>query len=1113
MPRIFDNIDQEKKLLPALIESLHTAHRADFCVGYFNLRGWRMLAPAIEMLTSDGDLPPCRLLIGMHRPPEDELRALFRRSLTDTTELDAPSARRMKTEIVQRFRMQLTVGAPNAIDEQGLRTLARHLREGRLQIKLFLRYPLHAKLYLSHRSDAVTPIHAFLGSSNLTLAGLRNQGELNTEVVDWQAAQALAEWFNDRWDDDRCLDASKDLIDIIENSWAREALIPPYHIYLKMVRNIAQEALEGISDEFQLPKKFKDTLFDFQARAVQIAAHHLHKRGGVMLGDVVGLGKTLMATAVASIFQEDFGANTLILCPPNLVGMWEEYRKEYDLIATVMSTGAINEEFLNERRYRLLIIDESHNFRNSAGKRWEILRSYIRQNDSRVILLSATPFNKLYTDLADQLRLFLSDDADLGIRPEAYIRSLGGEAQYHAKHETPIRSIRAFAHSEFADDWRDLMRLYLVRRTRSFIIDTYAKRDEFNRPYLQSRSGERNFFPTRQPKTVRYQPNDQDERLLSETVVSNIGDLQLPRYGLGLYVNQAARAAADRADQETLDNLARAGQRLIGFCRTNLYKRLESSGHSFLQSVERHVLRNDVYLYAIEQGLPLPIGTLDAKMLDASYSDQDNDEVPLTDEAGSARWERAEAAYQALSFAKSGVKWISSRYFTPELTSALHADNDRLYEVLSLCDGWNPEHDTKLVALYNLITRQHPKEKILIFSQFADTVEYLAYYLRAYGITQLAGVTASAANPSDYARRFSPVSNGVRHRDPADELRVLLATDVLSEGQNLQDGAIVVNFDLPWAIIRLSQRAGRVDRIGQKQDTVYCYSFLPVDGVEKLITLRKRVSERLKQNNLVVGSDEQFFDDEEANIMLRDLFTEKSGLLDDVTEDESDLSSRALGIWERATTNNPELRKAVEALPNVVYSARRYTPRNDLDSGVITYVRTSDGVDSLVWIGHDGQPVTESMAAILNSAACSPNEPALPRSQDHFRLVDAALDQIERENNDAVGQLGKPSSVRRRVYDRLSLYRQHLEETDPLFSQTVIAQVNNVLEDILKHPLTSKAENALKRQLKLRVDNAELFTQVNFWRDNDMLSLTYETNTGDEEDLPEIICSLGMITP
>ncbi len=151
---------------------------------------------------------------------------------------------------------------------------------------------------------------------------------------------------------------------------------------------------------------------------------------------------------------------------------------------------------------------------------------------------------------------------------------------------------------------------------------------------------------------------------------------------------------------------------------------------------------------------------------------------------------------------------------------------------------------------------------------------------------------------------------------------MIVATDVLSEGQNLQDAAIVVNYDLPWAIIRLVQRAGRVDRIGQKAENILCYSFLPADGVERILRLRTRVRQRLKENAEVVGTDEQFFEDDRNEQIVRDLFTENSGILDDDPDTEVDLSSYAYQIWKNAIDRDPALEKAIPALPDVVYSTR-----------------------------------------------------------------------------------------------------------------------------------------------------------------------------------------------
>lgn len=1120
MPQIFDNI--EKHLRTALCEAMGLSERADFCVGYFNLRGWRQVDMLVDRW-SGGDGHCCRLLVGMQQMPQEQLRSAMG-LLKGEEQIDQATAIALKRKLAQDFRDQLTVGIPTNEDEAGLRRLASQIIAKKLVVKLFLRYPLHAKLYLLFRRDPLNPKIGYLGSSNLTMAGLAKQGELNVDVLDHDACDKLAKWFEDRWNDRFCIDISQELVEIINNSWARPEPIPPYQIYIKMAYHLSQEARAGLT-EFRIPSDFGQKLFEFQKAAVQIAAHHLNKRGGVVIGDVVGLGKTLMATALARIFEDDHGVETLIICPKNLVRMWEDYRQQYRLRAKVLSITQVQRELPNLRRFRLVLIDESHNLRNREGRRYRAIAEYIAANDSRVILLSATPYNKTYLDLSNQLRLFIDEHEDIGIRPEKLLRELG-ETEFIRRHQCPVRSLAAFEKSQYADDWRDLMRLYLVRRTRSFIQENYAKVDPVrNRKYLEFSDGTRSYFPIRVPKTVKFKISDKDAddqyaRLFADDVVNVVNDLRLPRYGLGNYQKPSPHQPPTADEARVLADLSRAGSRLKGFCRTNLFKRLESSGHAFILSIERHILRNFIYLHAIEKGLPIPVGTQDMGLMDSWANDQDTDlwdpadgdngeETDPTTRIRRAMTEqeirnRASEVYSTYAtHFRRRFKWLKPHLFDDALADDLRKDVDALLKVLKKAGSWDPERDAKLQALIFLLTKQHSNDKVLVFSQFADTVNYLTEQLKAHGLQAVEGVTGDTDDPTAIAYRFSPVSNGKRNQiDPSDELRVVLATDVLSEGQNLQDCSIIVNYDLPWAIIRLIQRAGRVDRIGQQSDTIRCYSFLPADGVERIIRLRSRVQQRLRENAEVVGADEKFFEDQDDAQTVRDLFTEKAGILDGEDDTEVDLASYAYQIWKNAIDRDPELAKIVPALPNVVYSTRPHKPTADQPEGALVYLRTAEGNDALAWINKDGVSVTESQFAILKAAECQPDTPALPRHEQHHEMVAKGVKLIVETEKSVGGQLGRPSGARFRTYERLKAYAEAVKGT--LFATPELLKA---IEDIYKYPLLQSATDTLNRQLKSGISDQALAELVVSLRADARLCRVAEDVESTE---PQVICSLGL---
>ena len=475
--------------------------------------------------------------------------------------------------------------------------------------------------------------------------------------------------------------------------------------------------------------------------------------------------------------------------------------------------------------------------------------------------------------------------------------------------------------------------------------------------------------------------------------------------------------------------------------------------------------------------------------------------------------ERAKAVYEQYHKQyKSRFKWIRPSLFKQSLAEHLAQDTQSLSELLQTQGQWDPAHDQKLLALRKLITQTHGKDKVLVFTQFADTARYLAKEIRQAGATHVEVATGASADPYALACRFSPKSNN-KTATKAEEVRVLICTDVLSEGQNLQDSNVVVNFDLPWAIIRLIQRAGRVDRIGRRAEEIFCYSFLPADGVEALIQLRARIRQRLNENAEVVGTDEEFFDDEqqeEANT-LRNLYTEQSRVLDD-NDDEVDLASYAWQIWKQATQDDPDLARTVESLPPVVYSAKAFQfdetrfPLLGADAtkgGALVYVKSPEGNDHLAWVGANGKVVTESQFAVLRAAECAPGTPPKPRLENHHDLVANGLHLATAQDKAVGGGLGRPSSPRRRAYERLKPYAS--EQMKTLFRDEALERA---LDDMYQRPLLETTGDLLNRLMRSGVNEEELAGAVKSLREEGRLTYAKDDVTLRE---PRVVCSMGLI--
>jgi len=1109
LPRIFDN--KTEPLAPALRETLGQAVALDACVGYLNLRGWRQIADSVEALEGKPGRPPARVLVGMAARPDQLVRDTYRLKRDDEDQrITNKEAAKLRAEVLADFRGQLVLGAPSDAQEKALRHFRDQLIAARVCVKFFARYALHAKLYLGHlKSGQLIPYMGFLGSSNLTFSGLVGQGELNVDVPDQDATTKLLDWFEERWSDDLAIDVTDELITILDESWVSENQPRPYLVYLKLAYELSSDAREGLRD-YDIPASLRDILLAHQADAVRVAARIVERRGGVMVGDVVGLGKTLTATAIARVMQEQHGTETLVICPKNLVKMWEDHIREYRLYGRALSLSMAHRELPNLARYRLVVIDESHNLRNPETQQWQAVRSYIERNDPSVVLLTATPYNKAFTDAAGQLRLWLAEDQDLAIRPERMIEAEGElEVAKHA--DGQLSSLKAFETSLYPEDWQRLMSLFLVRRTRGFIEQRYGETDEEGRVFLRFADGTPFYFPDRVPAPLPYAggPDDPGDRLASPSTVDQLNTLGLPRYRLGDFL-VAEPEPEDATEQDLIDRLEKSRGNLQGFIRTTLMKRLSSCGQSFLISVQRHLLRNHVALHALRARVPIPLGTVEDRRWEA-LADSDDPTLDGFDGGdGSAvgrsahQWaEVAADRYQALEIKPpAGLSWIPTRLFTAELEEALQLDCDILQAILDEHGPWDPACDTKIDALADLISGRHDGEKVLVFSEYADTAEYVAQTLKdRLPDIPIASVTGETNDPTLAARRFSPRSNAALGGLPArhQELQVLVATDVLSEGQNLQDAAVVVNYDLPWTIIRIIQRAGRVDRVGQHSPEVYVYSFLPQEGVEKVIELRKRIARRLRENAEVFGSDEQFFEDDFAEDEVRGLFDGTASLDQEDTDEDVDWASQALAVWEAANESDQH---AAVSLPNVTYSTRSRRG-DDHAGGVLVYTRTTRGIDGLAWTEPDVSGVASTRILTpfeaLRVGVTSPTEPPAERREDHHELVERAVATTLIESARQPLAITH-SGIRGRLYRILDGYRRSNEGT---FFDT--PELRTLIDAVFHRPLKETAKHRISKGIRERTPE-------------DVVGLAFDLDADDallvdlevQEDDIHIVCSLGV---
>lgn len=806
--------------------------RIDIAVGYFFISGFELVLDNIKKVVAKGaPNPKIRIITSPHtdRPTMDALKAAG-----ESDEYVARQAidRRAVEEELESARESLAsqVGhmGQTPVEHAAISELRSMIEDGSLEIRVYTREQLHAKLYMFVR-DIHPGQELIIGSSNFSAAGFRSHAELNLSTHDVNLFEKCVPWFEGLWDDPLTVEFTKDVAEILGSSWAGRARTPA-----EVARKIAiTENPETAGVETGELKLYK-----FQEQAVRAALEKIGDYGGVMISDVVGAGKTYVGTGIIRGLLELDCNYPLIICPARLVNMWEDIKNEYGLPAKVLSSSRLKE--LDEYGYcDVVLVDESHMFKNDRTERHKRLLEFMdgRASYTRMIMLTATPISNSVMNIKNQLALFSPEMMEKipVIESEIGTKSRSGLDAYFEGVEDDDNQLTDSGREKI----RELLRYILIRRTRRMILEE-CDTDENGRKFME-KDGRPQYFPGRTLKTMGYDIEKTYEGRYGE-IESILEGLLMSRYMPGRYVREPYRGVEPYSDITRLLSLG-------GIVKVSLLKRLESSISAFDRSVRRYIDGHEAFLRQLDEGR-VPVGKEFSKaMAKALYNGEKEDmlQEELDRELGMIESDYASEAFYI-------ENWIAD----------IRADLDRFIRIRSLLQGARFEdRDDKLHVLLRCVNKR--PEKTLIFTESADTARYIHGYLR----DRVGGRTIRQIDSGnktdriqDAVERFAPKFN---HKDYPEEEQVdiIISTDILSEGLNLQSCGFLINYDFHWNPVRLIQRNGRIDRLGSDHEEITIINFLTTPDVEKSLNLMARVKRRIETIKKLVGNEGNLLEENE----------------------------------------------------------------------------------------------------------------------------------------------------------------------------------------------------------------------------------------------------------
>lgn len=887
----------------------------------------------------------------------------------------------VKEEYLRKIRTDIETSNYRKDIEDGMYLMVQDLLDKKLELRAHPSKKIHAKIYVLYPDNfnQYSQSMAITGSSNLSGNGLGitqdKQYEFNVKLDRYDDVKFAKDEFEQLWNEaEGCEITSEDIKAAIDRTYLKGD-VPPYDLYIKMLMEYyADRVLETDSaDPFDMPEGY--TKYDYQMDAVIEGYQKLIRYDGFFLSDVVGLGKTIVATMIAKKFLIENGyehTKILVVYPPAVEQNWKSTFKDFaiDKYAKFITNGSLSKvldeedyNYWNAEEYDLILVDEAHKFRSHTTSAFEQLQEICKMPrleagnipgyKKKVMLISATPMNNSPADIYTEILLFQDPrhcTIDGVSNLTAFFSPLIKEFKRLRKNNNT--SIEDF--KQLAEKVRDrIIKPLTVRRTRTDIesIPRYNK--------------DVNGFPkVEHPIENQYELNEHLANLFEQAIQILDKQLTYARY-------QAIAYLKPEVANGLYDNAELISRSLAGIRKNGLVKRLESSFYAFQVSIENFHQANQNMIDMFDNDKVYIAPDLDINLLLESGLSEEEIEEKLNAKASN---NPKNAIFHAADF-------------RPEFIDMLHNDQAILEQMLADWKDISDEDDSKFAKFNELLKHElfksdrNPEKKLVVFSESVDTVDYLK---RRINRKDVLVISAQNRNKQFKAIRENFDAN---YKQKLNEYNIILTTDVLAEGVNLHRSNVIVNYDTPWNSTRLMQRIGRVNRIGSASKHIYNYVFYPSREGNKQINLNQIALSKIQSFHSTFGEDNQIYSQEEIiDRNLSKLFEEG------VNEQKKDIN-KELPFYEELRTLFKTNRQEYNRIAKI--SLRSRTGR---ESKTINGVTLSE--DTLVFLKTNFRKVfflvSENAQEIsvldaLNYFKATKDEKMVTRISNHHKHVEKAL--------------------------------------------------------------------------------------------------------------------------